>query len=136
MSAISSLPPYDLRHAFVSLLLAEGRGVLDVAAQAGHAPSLSFDTYGHLMADLDGGEKRPAEDLIWKAREAGVRWVCDDGANDASEHASGNPRLRGFRKEPSCGLEPQTPSLPCKSEEGSEGSSVPFWVDNPWSRPL
>ena len=77
--------PDDLSHAFVSLLLAEGRSVLDVAAQAGHAPSLSFDTYGHLMADLEGEANRPAEDVIWEAREAGVRWVCDDGSADPAD---------------------------------------------------
>ena len=73
MSGLNRARPYDLRHAFVSLLLAEGRSVLDIAAQAGHAPSLSFDTYGHLLADLDGTESRSAEDVIWRARELGVR---------------------------------------------------------------
>lgn len=38
--------PYALRHSFVSLLLAEGRSVIDVAQQAGHKASLSLDTYG------------------------------------------------------------------------------------------
>ena len=45
--------PYDLRHAFVSLLLAEGRTVVDIAAQAGHSPTMTLDTYGHVIDELD-----------------------------------------------------------------------------------
>jgi hypothetical protein len=54
----------------VSLLLAEGRSVLDVAAQAGHKASLSLDTYGHLFADFDGRGRVDAEGAIRAAREA------------------------------------------------------------------
>jgi hypothetical protein len=48
-----------------------------VAGQAGHAPSLTYDVYAHLIADLDTSEKRSAEDVIFEARGAGVRYVCD-----------------------------------------------------------
>jgi integrase len=51
--------PYDLRHLFVSLLISEGRSIVDVAAQAGHAPSLSYDTYGHILYGLEPTENRP-----------------------------------------------------------------------------
>jgi integrase len=64
--------PYALRHSFVSLLLAEGRSVLDVAAQAGHKASLSLDTYGHLFAEFEGRERTDAEVAISAAREAVV----------------------------------------------------------------
>jgi integrase len=60
--------PYDLRHAFVSLLLAEGRSVVEVAAQAGHAPTMTLDTYAHVIAELEGAERRPAEELIAEVR--------------------------------------------------------------------
>lgn len=36
--------PYDLRHAFCSLLIAEGLSVVEVACQAGHAPTMMLDT--------------------------------------------------------------------------------------------
>ncbi len=88
--------PYDLRHAFVSLLLAEGANVLDVAGQAGHAPSLSLDTYGHLIAELDGADRRAAEAVIWEAREAGVRYVCDDRPADAVDDVSKNAESPAF----------------------------------------
>jgi integrase len=68
--------PYDLRHAFVSLLLAEGRTVVDIAAQAGHSPTMTLDTYGHAIDELDPAQGRSAEELINEAREAGVRILC------------------------------------------------------------
>ena len=61
--------PYDLRHSFASLLIAEGRSVLDVADQLGHAPTMTLDVYGHVFADLEARERRSAEDPIREARE-------------------------------------------------------------------
>jgi integrase len=54
--------PYDLRHSFASLLLAEGRTVHYVAEQLGHGAELTLRTYGHVIdeyrdkprIDLDG----------------------------------------------------------------------------------
>jgi integrase len=60
--------PYTLRHSFVSLLLAEGRNVLDVAQQAGHRASLSLDVYGHLFEDFDHRRRVDAETAIRAAR--------------------------------------------------------------------
>jgi integrase len=36
--------PYDLRHSFVSLLIAEGRSIVEVARQAGHSATMALDT--------------------------------------------------------------------------------------------
>ena len=114
-AGLASVRPYDLRHAFVSLLLAEGRSVVDVAAQAGHAPTMTLDTYAHVMADLDGADDRSADAVIAAARTSVVRVsyarvpekeVSDDDSNTKAPH------LQGFREEPSGGLEPPTPSLP------------------------
>jgi integrase len=60
--------PYDLRHSFVSLLFAEGRTVIEVARQAGHSPTMALATYGHVIEELEGAERRPAEDMIREAR--------------------------------------------------------------------
>ena len=46
--------PYDLRHSFVSLLIAEGRTVIDVAQQAGHSPETCLRYYAHLFAEFVG----------------------------------------------------------------------------------
>jgi integrase len=80
--------PYDLRHAFVSLLLAEGRTVVDIAAQAGHSPTMTLDTYGHVIDELDPAQRRSAEELISEAREAGVRILCAREAELAEAAAS------------------------------------------------
>jgi hypothetical protein len=60
--------PYDLRHSFVSLLIHEGRTVVEVAAQAGHAPTMTLSTYAHVIAELEGAERVPAETQIAAAR--------------------------------------------------------------------
>ncbi len=59
--------PYDLRYAFVSLLSYEGRPVTYVAAQAGHAPTMTLDTYGHVIDELEQGERVTAEEAIDRA---------------------------------------------------------------------
>ncbi len=102
--------PYDLRHAFCSLLIAEGLSVVEVARQAGHAPTMTLDTYAHVMADHDGADRRPAEAAIRAAREAEVSGKCPPTAPDRSPLRE-NPSVSG---EPSIGLEPMTPSLPWK----------------------
>jgi hypothetical protein len=68
--------PYDLRHAFCSLLIAEGLSVVEVARQAGHAPTMTLGTYAHVMADHDGADQRTAEAAIRTAREAEVSGTC------------------------------------------------------------
>jgi integrase len=62
--------PYDLRHLFCSLLLAERAAVVEVARQAGHSPAMTLSTYGHVIEELEGGERRSAEEVIRVAREA------------------------------------------------------------------
>jgi hypothetical protein len=51
-----------------SLLIAEGRSIVEVARQAGHSATMALDTYGHVFDELDGAEKMNAEEAIWKAR--------------------------------------------------------------------
>jgi integrase len=71
-AGVADATPYTLRHSFVSLLLAEGASVLDVASQAGNKASLVLDTYGHLFADFDHRERVSAEAAIRGAREGAV----------------------------------------------------------------
>jgi integrase len=61
--------PYDLRHSFVSLLIAEGHNVVDVARRAGHSPKMALDTYAHVFEEFDPAERVDAADRIRKARE-------------------------------------------------------------------
>jgi len=64
--------PYDLRHAYVSLLIHEGMSPVEVARQAGHKPSMALDTYGHVFEEFEGAEKRSAEAEIRAARDSHV----------------------------------------------------------------
>lgn len=54
--------PYDLRHSFVSLLIHEGRSVVEVARQAGHSPTMTLDVYAHVLDEFDIVERVSAED--------------------------------------------------------------------------
>jgi integrase len=106
--------PYDLRHSFVSLLIAQGASVVDVASQAGHAPTMTLDTYAHLFAELEGAEHTSAEHLIRAARgklaSHDVSVLCprrDDPISADAENAWKS-------EEPTPGLEPGTPSLRVK----------------------
>ncbi len=66
---VGDLVPYDLRHAFASLLLHEGRhSVIEIARQLGHSPTMTLNTYGHVMDELDGEAGISAEEEIRRAR--------------------------------------------------------------------
>jgi integrase len=61
--------PYDLRHSFASLLLAEGRQPLYVAKQLGHSLAVLLSTYSHLIDEYaERSERIDAEAEIAKAR--------------------------------------------------------------------
>lgn len=67
-AGVEDATPYTLRHSFVSLMVAEGRSVVYIAAQAGHDPTLTLGRYAHLIAELDDRPKIDAEAEIDKAR--------------------------------------------------------------------
>jgi integrase len=68
---IDGARPYDLRHAFASLLIHEGRlSVVEIAAQLGHNPTVRLDTYAHVMAEERDGEHVSSEEQIAQARAA------------------------------------------------------------------
>ena len=71
-AGVPTARPYDLGHSYVSLLIAQGATVVEVARQAGHAPTMTLSTYAHLFDELDGADHRPAEQQIRAARLAAV----------------------------------------------------------------
>jgi integrase len=83
-AGLTDVRPYDLRHSFVSLLIAEGRSIVDVARQAGHSATMALDTYGHVFDELDGAEKVNVEEAIREARNA----RCDLGATSRRSHVA------------------------------------------------
>jgi integrase len=60
--------PYDLRHSFASLLLAEHRTIHYVAEQLGHGPELTLGTYGHVIAEFEFAADVSADEAIRDAR--------------------------------------------------------------------
>ena len=81
--ALYDARPYDLRHSFASLLLHEGRSVMYVARQLGHAAGLTLSTYGHVIDELDDSPQIPAEDAIRAARSGS----CVTGVSQEESHA-------------------------------------------------
>lgn len=62
--------PYDLRHAFASLLIREGRLSLpEIADQMGNSVATLSEVYAHVIADMRGQERIPAETAIQRARK-------------------------------------------------------------------
>jgi integrase len=94
---VSGMRPYDLRHAFCSRLIAEGLSVVEVARQAGHAPTMTFDTYAHVMADVAGADRRSAETAIRAAREGEVSGMCPPEAPTPSQPGQ-NPSIPASRR--------------------------------------
>jgi integrase len=60
--------PYDLRHSFASLLLAEARQPLYVAQQLGHSLTVLLSTYAHLIAGYEDSHRVDTEAEIAAAR--------------------------------------------------------------------
>src|SRR5690348_1678721 len=57
---VRRIRPYDLRHAFASLLIVAGKNPLYIARQMGHfSAGFTLDTYGHLM------ESAPKRQVEW-----------------------------------------------------------------------
>ncbi len=105
------LRPYDLRHSAASLWLHEGRSVVEVAAWLGHAPTMTLDTYAHLIAELDpDDERRTAEEEITRARTRFVPLAARP-TTKLRQKLSETPAKEA---EPTSGLEPLTPSLRVK----------------------
>ncbi len=59
---------YDLRHQYVSLLIAAGKSAKYIAEQAGHSSAgFTLDTYGHLFETIKPLLVEWPEDLLWPA---------------------------------------------------------------------
>lgn len=70
--------PYDLRHAFASLLIREQRtSVVELAEQLGHAPTMTLNRYTHVFREHRRSEPIDAGQWIRAARIAAGRVVTD-----------------------------------------------------------
>jgi integrase len=62
--------PYDLRHSFASLMIQAGYSPVELAAELGHSPTLTLDTYAHIFSEFARGERIDPEDEIRRARSS------------------------------------------------------------------
>jgi integrase len=70
--------PYDLRHAFASLLIREQRtSIVELAEQLGHAPTMTLNTYTHVFREHRRSEPVDVGQWIRAARIAAGRVVTD-----------------------------------------------------------
>jgi integrase len=110
-AGLQGIRPYDLRHSYISLLIAQGATVIEVAQQAGHSPTMALSTYAHLFDEHDRDQTRSAEELIRAARAAqSVREVsvlCPPQTEHEARHAESACKSRVGDP----GLEPGTSSL-------------------------
>jgi len=60
--------PYDLRHSFASLMIQSGYSPVELAAELGHAPTLTLNTYAHVFSEFARGERVDPERLIEQVR--------------------------------------------------------------------
>ncbi|MCW3038293.1 MAG: site-specific integrase [Solirubrobacterales bacterium] len=82
---LSSRRPYDLRHSFISLLIQEGRSVVEVAMQAGHAPTMTLSTYAHVFAEMGPEDRVSPEEEIRRVRARMYPFCTSPGICQDSE---------------------------------------------------
>ena len=99
--------PYDLRHAFTSLLIHEGRpSVVEIAAQLGHNPTVCLDTYAHVIAEERAGEHVSVEEQILQARTHSLS--PSSRSSFRSTALTCRRRRRARCRGSSCATEPRT----------------------------
>ena len=87
--------PYDLRHSFASLLLAEGRQPIWIAKQLGHSLAVFLSTYAHLIDEYEDRDRIDADAEIAEARgQVGVRMVSAAAGRPSRAPASANKKPR------------------------------------------
>jgi integrase len=84
----TSIRPRDLRSTFASLLIWEGRSIVDVATQLGHSPETCLRVYAGVLGDFDPIYRRDAADVIADAREA----ACSHLVPTANPNPAQRPR--------------------------------------------
>jgi integrase len=62
-------PPYGLRHSYASLRIREGASIPELAEELGHSPQVTLGTYAHVIDELRGAPRLPAEQEIARARD-------------------------------------------------------------------
>jgi integrase len=60
---------YDIRRSFASVMLLESKvSIVDLSGQLGHSPTMTLNTYGHVIAELREARRVSAIEQIQLAR--------------------------------------------------------------------
>ena len=111
--------PYDLRHSFASLLIHEGATVPELARQMGNAPSVTLDTYAHVLEERDPSSRLDPSGAIETARaEFDVRAeYADDVCGEPAERRCPASREKALSRtrtaDPLLTIETRCPDLGC-----------------------
>lgn len=63
-TTVGTRRPYDLRHSFASLMIQAGYSAVELAAELGHAPTLTLNTYAHVFSEFARGQRiDPVEEI-------------------------------------------------------------------------
>ena len=62
-------PPYGLRHSYASLRIREGASITELAEELGHSAQMTLSTYAHVIDELRGAPRLPADQEIARARD-------------------------------------------------------------------
>lgn len=81
-AGIGHARPYDLRHSFASLLIHEGRSVVDVARQLGHSATMTLRVYGHVLDEFADAPQQDPEGAILAACESSAAHGLHIAQND------------------------------------------------------
>jgi len=119
---LTGVRPYDCRHTYVSLRIHQGDTAVEIAHDVGHAPSMTFDTYAHVIHEYRGRERREMAELIADVRAVAAEHtggrdldaIREFSASVCGHRKKKSPRKRGLRKVEPDGIEPTTSSLPAR----------------------
>ena len=90
-AGVEQATPYDCRHTFGSLLIHEGRDILEVQRQMRHASStMTLSVYAHEIAEWKGREKVTLVEAVRAAREK-VSAEAADAAETGDPSPDGGP---------------------------------------------
>lgn len=76
----ATLRPRDLRNSLASLLIWEGRTIVEIARDLGHAPSLSLDTYAGVIEEYKPEDRTAASEAVRLARATAAGKTAAEGS--------------------------------------------------------
>lgn len=126
-AGVEQATPYDCRHTFGSLLIHEGRDILEVQRAMRHASArTTLEHYAHEFAEWKGRDKVTLEEAVRAARAQVAAELADDAHDDrGGDHDVAAPEVEGpppGAGDPSPGGDDDAGSVARKLRTGAPGS--------------